>query len=249
MNEVPFYNADTDENGDLEQFSNLYRDYPSDKDLQTDGDLPTSFPAPYPDENNNRIVDESEFDVIVNSANGSLSFEHAGAEDPTGSISAGVAYGVPKGGVYAGSELPTTSNEALGSLAANGSYEGNLILVGSEDDPIQIDSTVAVDGDLVIAGPVKGYGQLLVRGNVYVVGDVTYADAPGQFGVAEDGQENAFALVAGGSVMMGDYLTVRGVNHSAKNNDKYPTWSQYSIHARDENRSNNVTINKKKGKT
>ncbi len=82
----------------------------------------------------------------------------------------------------------------------------------------------------------------MVRGNTYIMGDVTYADAPGEFGVAEDGSENAFALVSGGSIMMGDYLTVRGVNHSRKNNDKYPTWSQYSIHARDEHRSNNVTI-------
>jgi hypothetical protein len=244
MQNVPLSNASTTGDGDLEQFANLYMDYPLDPDAQTDGPVPNSFPAPYPDENENRVVDDAEFSAVVNSANGSVSFEF-GEEDETGSIVAGVAYGVPGGDVYTGSELPADSNEARDQLSANGTYTGNLILRGTHDDPIIINKTVAVDGDLVIAGPVKGQGQLLVRGNAYVVGDVTYADDPGEFGqYTQDGEirENAFALVAGGSIMMGDYLTVRGVNHSAKNNYKYPTWSQYSIHTREEHKSNNVTI-------
>lgn len=245
MQQTSLSNADTNEDGELEQFASLYMDYPSELDEQTDGPLPNSFPAPFPDDNENRHVDDNEFEVIVNSANGRLQFLYADEDDPPGSVTAGVAYGVPEGDLYAGDGLPATSNEALTSLSTTGSYEGNLILVGSEDDPIQINKTVAVDGDLLIKGPVKGEGQLLVRGNTYIMGDVTYADAPGEFGVAEDGTENAFALVSGGSVMMGDYLTVRGVNHSEKTNDKYPDWRHYSIHARDEHRSNNVTIDGK----
>jgi hypothetical protein len=93
----------------------------------------------------------------------------------------------------------------------------------------------------VIQGKIKGEGQLLVRGNTYVTGDVTYADDT-EFGVAEDGSENAFALLSGGSVMMGDYTSVRGVNHSARNNEQYPSWNQYSIDTRTRNRSNNVTM-------
>lgn len=244
MNLTSLTNASTNDAGDLEQFSNLYMDYPTDPLLQTDGPLPNSFPAPYPDENNNRYVDDDEFDVIVNSANGRVRFEF-GESDGSGSITAGVAFGVPKGTVYSGTSLPVSSNSAINELSATGSYDGNLILVGTDSDPIIIEKTVAINGDLVLKGPIRGYGQLLVRGNTYIVGDVTYADAPGEFGVDVNGNENAFALVAGGSIMMGDYLTVRGVNHSALNNDKFPQWNQYSIHMREANRSNNVKINNK----
>ena len=235
-------NADKNAGGELEQFANLYMDYPLDEDQQTDGTVPNSFPSPYPDENNNRRVDDEEFEVIVNSANGRLDFAFASEEEGTGEVDAGVAFGIPEGGVYDGTALPEVSNGALASLQG-GSYDGNLILVGTDDDPITINKTVAIDGDLVITGPIKGYGQLLVSGNVYVTGDVTYADAPGEFGVDDAGNENAFALVAGGSIMMGDYLTVRGVNHSYYNNKKYPKWSQYSIHSRSEHESNTISKN------
>lgn len=240
MTSTSLSNATTNAEGELEQFANLYLEYPTESDLQTDGPLPNSFPAPYPDENGDRYVDDSEFEVIVNTANGSISFE-IGEEDPSGAITNGVAYGVPHGGLYADAALPTSSNSALSSLTSDGYYDGNLILVGTDDDPIRIQKTVAVNGDVVIKGRVEGAGQLLVRGNTYVIGDVTYKDAPGEFGVNEAGGENAFALVSGGSVLLGDYTTIRGVNHSTYNNDKYPKWSQYSIHTRDKNRSNTVS--------
>ena len=201
MAEVSLDVAGTDSEGLLDQFANLYLNYPEDSDLMTDGELPTSFPAPYPDDDEDRYVDDSEFAQIVNSAGGT--------------ITSGVAYGVPDGTTYSGTSLPTASNSALAGLA-DGSYDGNVILVGTENDPITIDGKVAIDGDLVVSGFVKGKGQLQVRGNVYVVGDVTYADASGEFGVASDGTTNALAVSAGGSILMGDYLTIR-----AKENEGY----------------------------
>lgn len=236
MNLISMHNAGTTAEGDLEQYASLYRQYPIDPNAQTDGPLPDGFPAPFPDENENRYVDDDEFDPIVNTANGSIEFEF-GEDDGSGSISAGVAYGVPEGQIYADSELPTASNSARTDLETSGTYDGNLILVGTEDDPIIINRAVAVDGDLVIKGPIKGEGLIHARGNVYVMGDTTYDDAPGEFGAADDGSENAFAVVAGGSIMMGDYLTIRGVNASNQNGSKYPSWSKYSIHARDEHRT------------
>lgn len=230
-------NGATDAQGNLVPFANLYMDYPLDPDQQTDGPVPASFPAPFPDEDEDRHVDDSEFEVVVNAADGSLSFA-LDPEEATGAIKAGVAHGVPRGSHYEGEGLPTTSNGALDQLAEDGAYDGNLILVGTSYDPIVIENKVAVDGDLVIKGPVRGKGQLLVRGNVYIMGDVTYADAPGDFGVDDTGNDNLFAIVAGGSVMMGDYLTVRGVNHSSEDTAKYPTWSRYSIHMREEHRTN-----------
>jgi hypothetical protein len=212
MTETSLANATTNSSGDLNQFANLYLNYPSDKDSMTDGELPLNFPAPFPDDNSNRKVDSEEFTKYVNSANGSINFELP-AEEVTGSIKAGVAYGVPSGSTYTGTALPTTSDATtLSKLSSDGTYDGNLILVGTDDDPIVIDNKVAVDGDLVIKGSIKGSGQLMVSGNVYVVGDVTYADADGKFGEAEDGTENAFALEAGGNILLGDYLTIRAKN-------------------------------------
>jgi hypothetical protein len=83
-----------------------------------------------------------------------------------------------------------------------------------------------------------------VRGNTYLAGDVTYADAPGKFGEAADGTKNALALVSGGSIMMGDYLTIRGKNHS-KDTQKFPN-TAYSIDVRTANKSASVTIDGKK---
>jgi hypothetical protein len=247
MTTTSFKQASVDADGKPAPFANLYKDYSTDRSFQTDGAVPNSFPAPYPDENENRYVDDEEFNKIVNAANGNLDFNY-GTPEEAGSLKAGVAYGVPTGSAYTGTGLPASSNSALSVLSSTGSYDGNLILVGTEDDPILINNTVAVNGDLVLAGKIKGDGRMLVRGNTYIVGDVTYADDPGQYGKYDvnpadptDYKENAFALVSGGSVMMGDYLTIRGVNASAQDSAQFPTWSQYSIHTRDKNKSNTVS--------
>ncbi len=225
MSKTSLTQAQQDPSGSLQSFANLYKDYPTERALMTDGPLPESFPAPYPDDNGNRLVDDDEFARVMSST--------------TGSISGGIAYGVPQGSTYNLGDLPTASNAAASSLAANGTYSGNLVLVGTEANPIEINGKIAVDGDLVIQGPVKGWGQLMVRGNTYVTGDVTYKDAPGQFGVAEDGTENGLALTSGGSVLMGDYLTIRGKNHTA-DASKFPDTS-LSIRMREARKTKNVT--------
>ena len=213
MTGVGLADATTDSQGRLNQFANLYLNYPSAKEQMTDGELPLNFPAPFPDDNGDRTVNPDEFEKYVNSANGSINFELP-PEEVGGSITAGVAYGVPEGSTYSGAGLPAASDPAtLAQLASEGAYDGNLILVGSDYDPIVINNKVAVNGDVVIKGKIKGRGQLLVSGNVYVVGDVTYADAAGQFGEAADGTENAFGLSAGGSILMGDYVTIRAKNN------------------------------------
>lgn len=214
---VSLRSATMDAQGRPEQFASLYTNYPREPHLMTDGPLPESFPAPFPDYNENRLVDDAEFEEVAQVLNGSL----------TG----GVVYGVPKGGTYAQSALPVASNDALASLSANGRYDGNVILVGTSANPIVLDGEIAINGDLMIAGKVKGWGQLFVRGNTYITGDVTYADAPGEFGVAEDGTRNGLALVTGGSVLLGDYLTIRGTQHTA-DAAKYPDHTKGSIHMR-----------------
>ena len=212
MSTVSLENGGTDAQGRVDQFANLYLDYPTDHDLMADGNLPEDFPAPFPDDDGDRYVDDDEFERVMNSSNGYIQFKLDDTED--GTIQGGVAYGVPAGSSFSGNELPTSSNEALADLATDGYYDGNLILIGNENDPIVIDKRVAVNGDVIIKGPVKGWGQLYVRGNAYVIGDITYADGTDEtgnetFGVADDGTENGFALTSGGSIMIGDYTTNR----------------------------------------
>ncbi len=204
-------------------FDSVYTNYPTNPEDMTDGPLPETFPAPFPDHNEDRYVDDNEFEEI--------------AQALTGSLQGGVVHGIQPGEYYRDTQLPDSSNAAATSLAATGRYDGNAIIVGTPDNPIEMNGEIAINGDLVLAGTVKGRGQLFVRGNTYITGDVTYADAPGQFGVAEDGTENALAVVTGGSVLMGDYITIRGKQHRS-DTSQYPDWSSGTIRARERHRRN-----------
>lgn len=225
MTVAPLVNATMGDDGKLHQFANLYTNYPTDAAQMTDGDLPDTFPAPYPDDDGDRIIDSTEFEQV--------------AQTLSGAVTGGVVYGVPDGQSYASTTLPAASNDAQQALAT-GAYNGNVILVGTDANPIQLNGDVVVNGDLVMRGKVKGWGQVFVRGNTYLVGDVTYADAAGKFGEASDGTKNGMAIVTGGSVLMGDYLTIRGKSHTA-DTAKYPD-SSFSIDSRTQNRSRTKTI-------
>ncbi len=54
----------------------------------------------------------------------------------------------------------------------------NLYLVGTAADPIELNGTVVVEGDLIISGVVSGQGSIIAGGNVYIPDDIVYANAP-----------------------------------------------------------------------
>jgi hypothetical protein len=177
----------------LPENGQLYLDYPTEIEDMTDGELPLSFPAAIPDLNNNKKIDPGEFDVIAETAHGSLGGTIVGV--PDGSTFEAALY---SGGLK--SEVTGATNESL-------------VLMGTPANPISIDGKVAIDGDVVLFGTVKGEGAIYASGNVYVVGDLTYADgadANGNrtFGIGSDGRPNALALAAGGNILAGDYLTI-----------------------------------------
>lgn len=177
----------------LPQFGNLYMNYPTEQNQMTDGKLPTDFPPPFPDDNDNKLVDQEEFDQLAN--------------DATGAITGGIIYGMNGNQKYTDATLPGAGN----MTSITQSFDNNLLLVGTDANPIVINGNVAIDGDVVIQGVVKGTGQIFARGNVYVTGDLTYADGDiggnRTFGTAADGTRNALSLAAGKNVLVGDYIT------------------------------------------
>jgi Tfp pilus assembly protein PilX len=186
--------APTTPDGYPYRMANFYQNYPSDPAYQSDGPLPSKFPPPVADKNGNRRIDADEFLDKMNQS--------------TGSLSGGVKKGVPNGNTFSGNTLDNmTSN--LTSVA--GSYNGNLVLNGTDANPIVINGDIAVNGDLVIKGKVKGTGRIYVRGNSYVIGDIEYADGTVNgirtFGKAQDGTQNLLAIASCGNITVGDFVT------------------------------------------
>lgn len=67
---------------------------------------------------------------------------------------------------------------ACGSISQSGTINGNLVLIGTETNPIDIDGDVWVEGDVIISGYVRGLGGLYSGRNVYIAGDVQAVNAP-----------------------------------------------------------------------
>ena len=206
-----------------EQFKNFYENYPTTQAAMWDGNLPTSFPAPIPDNGGkdpltglpdpaaigNRLVDDAEFYDLASSARGSVS-----VAKPVG-VPAGALNVSPSGDTLNDIVEYATALFVGNQTNINDSVSGNVIMTGTASDPIVLDGTVAIDGDLIINGYVKGEGSLVVRGNIYIPTDLQYldgsqVDADGDphrtFGVASDGTTNALGLTAGGNIIMGDFL-------------------------------------------
>ncbi len=199
---------------------NLYTDYPTNYSDMVDGNLPTAFPPPFPDNGgvdpvsgnpvttgaNNRVIDPEEFFAAAQSAEGAITAGIINLSDPTFVID---NVGEYADALFNGNELSLPSVNT-----------GNVILSGTAANPITIDGTVAIDGDLVINGYIKGEGSLVVSGNIYIPTDLQYLDGltylpgdtpgspsgPRTFGIGQDGTRNALGLSSGSNIMIGDYL-------------------------------------------
>jgi hypothetical protein len=119
--------------------------------------------------------------------------------------------------------FPQASNDALADVSSgtysetSGLFNGNLIIdagrIGSSNISISVTGTIHVNGDFVIRGQVKGEARFIVRGNVYVVGDLVYGCETTACKIV-DGTKPSYripkelpklALLAGGSIIVGDY--------------------------------------------
>lgn len=199
---------------------NLYLDYPTNFADMPDGPLPKHFPPPIPDDGGidpvtglpdpaaagNKVVDPIEFAAMSSQAEGAIVAGIVNVSDPSFVIDTTTEYAAA---------LFTGNSRGLQSATT-----GNVILSGTESNPIVIDGTVAIDGDVVINGYVKGEGSIIASGNIYIPTDLRYLDGqsylandspgsptgPRTFGIAQDGTKNALGLAAGGNMLLGDYL-------------------------------------------
>jgi len=203
---------------------NLYLDYDEDTTPLVDGFMPQNFPAVFPDDGGvdpltgmaadptaagNRIVDASEFAATTVNAAGSLSGGVIHLADPNDVID---------------TSSEVTAAETTGNVANLGATtDGNLILRGTQANPLLLNGEVAIHGDIVLDGWVKGSGTLLVSGNVYIPNDLQYADGTDglgnrTYGNADDGTENALAIASGGNIMLGNIFHPRWGNGATTGN-------------------------------
>lgn len=65
-------------------------------------------------------------------------------------------------------------------------HSGNLVLIGTDSDPIELDGDVFVDGDLVIGGVYKGIGTIYVSGVIAIPQDLKAKKSPFPYPEGED---------------------------------------------------------------
>jgi hypothetical protein len=129
-----------------------------------------------------------------------------------GAVSGGIIVQVNKG--------VKLSSLVSNRLSVGPVVEGNLVLIGTELNPIRIDRDIYVKGDVVIKGVVTGRGAIYAERNVYVAGNVTTKnppDAPNTgicAGISNpdacaekniQAERDELRLAARGSTILGDY--------------------------------------------
>lgn len=187
---------------------NLYYNYPDSNNLSAfsnrfpDGELPDSFPLPIPDTNNNRLIDDAEWNAEVSSSLAGTNESYS-----AGSITAAMRIN-PLGSIAwpGGGSLQTQTSADLGQSPSNVILDGSVV-------PISLSGTVFINGDVVIRGRVRGNGTILARNNLYVMGDLTYDCGTGSTLAACDYSNPSrlpqLHLIAGGNIVVGDYMTIQ----------------------------------------
>jgi hypothetical protein len=125
--------------------------------------------------------------VPVNPFAGSVPFKGLAASDPLAYVHPG-APRLPMPnlldfGYYEGRAMAQNGRLYVGGdLVVSGVHtnedQPGIYLVGTDDQPIEIQGPVVIPGDVVIKGKVTGQGTLYVGGNLYVAGDLTYRNGP-----------------------------------------------------------------------
>jgi Tfp pilus assembly protein PilX len=138
--------------------------------------------------------------------------------------------------------LATTHNGTIkqgGVTVVNNVLEDNVVLVGTDANPIEIDGPVVVSGDVLIKGKVKGQGTIYSGRNTHILGDVEYVNPPNwpKPDIDPTGTDTVNAardflgLAAKGNVIVGDYNDSSW--SSCKNYLKPPFTQAYTVDDQD----------------
>ncbi len=100
-----------------------------------------------------------------------------------------------------------------GVLGDDAAEAESILLVGTEENPIEINGPVVIETDVVIRGYIKGQGTIYAGRNVHIIGDLQYVDGPSWekplYEPAETWKANKkkdmVGLAAKGSILIGDY--------------------------------------------
>lgn len=90
--------------------------------------------------------------------------------------------------------------------------KGVLVLVGTEENPIEVSGPVVVKSDVIIKGFVTGQGSIYSGRNVHIVGNIQYVNPPSWPGKRTGGGNSSrdmLGLMAKGNIVMGDYTDSR----------------------------------------
>lgn len=127
---------------------------------------------------------------------------------------------------------PTDFNYTNAEGGTSSVLDGNLILIGTYDNPINLDGDVFVKGDVVIKGYVQGRGGIYAGRNVYVAGDIIYKDLPANWPLKDDAQAvsavanspnaSELRLAARSNIVVGDWTYQTERNADGKENDILP---------------------------
>ncbi len=86
---------------------------------------------------------------------------------------------------------------------------GALVLIGTANNPIEINGPVVVASDVIIKGVVKGQGTIYSGRNIHIIGNITYKNPPDMSNRATQNAENSkkdlLGLMAKGNIIIGDF--------------------------------------------
>ncbi|MBU1043756.1 MAG: hypothetical protein KJ915_05090 [Candidatus Omnitrophica bacterium] len=113
-------------------------------------------------------------------------------------------------------DLAVTHNGTIkqgGVTLVNNNHAGNIVLIGTDANPIEISGPVVVSGDVLIKGKIKGQGSIYSGRNTHILGNLEYVNKPSwtkpDIDPAATDSINAtkdfIGLAAKGNVIVGDY--------------------------------------------
>ncbi|MBN1492701.1 MAG: pilus assembly PilX N-terminal domain-containing protein [Candidatus Omnitrophica bacterium] len=106
-----------------------------------------------------------------------------------------------------------------GVFGDDGDECGNIILIGTVQNPIEVYGPVVIRGDVIVKGKIMGHGTIYSGRNIYVADNTTYKNSPGTALPNEEAMdtwyennmdEDIICYAARENIILGDYTSTTG---------------------------------------